>query len=177
MISATTAATTADEEVIACHDDMMLTQRRCGAELFKRLQELFALRKLSAAEFCELNYWCNGANVPGADFAKYSKPPGQQTGTYQRFLDQHMHVEMASHDLHVPCTRSFGAGRTSKVKQDSQKESIESDEEEETCGDLWQDAKEEIEELVEEIATRLSKKSQEDATAATTPTTAAPTRL
>ena len=61
MISATTAAMTADEEVIACHDDMMLTQRRCGAELFKRLQELFALRKLSAAEFCELNYWCNGA--------------------------------------------------------------------------------------------------------------------
>ena len=50
MISATTAAMTADEEVIACHDDMMLTQRRCGAELFKRLQELFALRKLSAAE-------------------------------------------------------------------------------------------------------------------------------
>ena len=41
---------TVDEEVIACHDDMMLTQRRCGAELFKRLQELFALRKLSAAE-------------------------------------------------------------------------------------------------------------------------------
>ena len=47
---------TADEEVITWHDDMMLTQRRCGAELFKRLQELFALKKLSAAEFCELNY-------------------------------------------------------------------------------------------------------------------------
>ena len=92
---------TADEEVITWHDDMMLTQRRCGAELFKRLQELFALKKLSAAEFCELNYWCNGAKVPGADFAKYSKPPGQQTGSYQQFLDRHMHVKMASHDLHA----------------------------------------------------------------------------
>ena len=109
---------TADEEVPTWHDDIGQSQRRCGAELFKRLQELFALKKLSAAEFCELNYWCNGANVPGADFAKYSRAPGDpQTGAYQQFLDRHMHVKMASHDLHVPCTPSFGAGRVSIVKR------------------------------------------------------------
>ena len=69
-------------------EDEIAKQREAGHELHSMFKILFAVHKISAQEFCILNYWAGRADVPGAEFTRYGLPPGEQSGRYQQFLDR-----------------------------------------------------------------------------------------
>ena len=69
-------------------EDEIAKQREAGHELYMMFKTLFAIHKISAQEFCVLNYWADRADVPGAEFKTYGLQPGEQSGRYQQFLDQ-----------------------------------------------------------------------------------------
>ena len=86
-------------------------QREAGHELHHMFKTLFAVHKISAQEFCILNYWAGRADVMGADFTSYGLPPGEQSGRYQQYLDRKMNERGPYETVTVPCTAKHKAGR------------------------------------------------------------------
>lgn len=95
-----------------CNGDRdMAKQREAGHELHRLFKTLYAVHKISAQEFCILNYWADRADVLGADFAGYGLPPGEQSGRYQQFLDSKIKERGPYEAVTVPCSSKHKAGR------------------------------------------------------------------
>eukprot|EP00959_Pyramimonas_sp_CCMP1952_P047722 996191-Pyramimonas_sp.AAC.1 len=62
-------------------------QREAGADLFKRLLDLYASARLSAKDLAILCHLANAAGVQGAPFATYAVSPERQSG-HQDHLDR-----------------------------------------------------------------------------------------
>ena len=92
-------------------EDEIAKQREAGHELYMMFKTLFAIHKISAQEFCVLNYWADRADVPGAEFKTYGLGPGEQTGRYQQFLDQKIKARAPYETVTVPGNAKHKAGR------------------------------------------------------------------
>ena len=62
-------------------------RREAGVSLLKHLLGIYALKKMSAKEFCVACYYCSLAAMPGGNFEDYALAPDKQSGAYQRKLD------------------------------------------------------------------------------------------
>eukprot|EP00969_Alexandrium_andersonii_P130758 5782567-Alexandrium_andersonii.AAC.1 len=62
--------------------------RNAGHELFTYLLNMYSVRKITSKDFAILTYWCDRAQVLGADFHRFGVSPGQATGNYQKHLDR-----------------------------------------------------------------------------------------
>lgn len=63
-------------------------KRNAGAALLQHFKNLYALGKMTAADFCIGCYHASAAGIIGADFAPFAYPPGLQSGRYQKELDK-----------------------------------------------------------------------------------------
>jgi hypothetical protein len=66
-------------------------KRAAGAKAFDMLLGIYAsCKKLSAKDFCILAHYLNDSGMVGAPWARFSRPPGLQSGKYKRHLDKHI---------------------------------------------------------------------------------------
>eukprot|EP00959_Pyramimonas_sp_CCMP1952_P257679 5384469-Pyramimonas_sp.AAC.2 len=77
-------------------------QRIGGAALFKHMMHMYALGKMSAADFAISCHHCVIAGVSGAPFDQYAVPPGRQSGRYQQYFDQVIPPPAIQYTLSIP---------------------------------------------------------------------------
>jgi len=88
------------------------SQRDAGSHLLSLLLRLYSSAKLSAFDFCLACHWADKAGAPGAAFDLYAVPPGQQSGKYQRHLDNVLPDVKHLTTVATPCNRNRGAARS-----------------------------------------------------------------
>ena len=81
----------------------MRARRDGGRGLFQHLLSMYALKKLTAKDFCIAAYWAGRAKIPGANWTEYSLPPDAPTGHYQRKLDSLLPGPGALVPVKTPC--------------------------------------------------------------------------
>ena len=80
----------------------------------KSLLSFYALCKISAADFAIACWYADRAEVPGALFATYARPPGLQPGKYQSYLDGVLPSAGPYYMVSTPCSAKASAARLTR---------------------------------------------------------------
>ena len=99
MLKPLRSARSLDEEEL---QEQWEADRATGHALFKMYERLYIETKITAAEFCIMNYYNDQLGSPGGDFQKYGLEPGKQTGRYQQFLDAVLPPKCPEDEITIP---------------------------------------------------------------------------